>query len=194
MEDIKKILTECEALLSGHFLLSSGKHSDGYCQCAKVLMYPQKAELVLKPAVKKIKDLDIDVVIGPAMGGIIVSYEIGRQLGKPSMFTERENDEMTLRRGFSVEEGTKVLITEDVVTTGKSSLEAIKALENKGAEIVGIACLANRSGKEEINGYKIYSSIDLDIKTYDKENCPLCDEGLELVKPGSRKNSKITTN
>lgn len=187
MEDIKNILRECEALLSGHFLLSSGKHSDGYCQCAKVLMYPQKAEKVLKPAVEKVKDLDIDVVIGPAMGGIIVSYEIGRQLGKPSMFTERENDEMTLRRGFSVEEGTKVLITEDVVTTGKSSLEAIKALENKGAKIVGIACLANRSGKEEINGYKIYSSIDLDIKTYDKENCPLCDKGLKLVKPGSRK-------
>lgn len=187
MTDIKKILQECQAFLEGHFLLSSGKHSNGYVQCAKVLMYPDKAEEVLKVAVDKVRGLDIDVVVGPAMGGVIVSYEIARQLGKPSMFTERENDVMTLRRGFTLQEGDKVLITEDVVTTGKSSLEAIKALEKYNVEIVGIACLANRSGKEEMNGYKIYSSIDLDIKTYDSDNCPLCQEGLDLVKPGSRK-------
>lgn len=187
MTDVEKILKDCGAFLQGHFLLSSGKHSDGYVQCAKVLMHPDKAEEVLKLAVDKVRDLDIDVVVGPAMGGVIVSYEVARQLGKPSMFTERENDKMTLRRGFTLDEGAKVLITEDVVTTGKSSLEAIEALKPYGVEIVGIACLANRSGKEEIHGYKLFPAIDLNIKTYDPESCPLCDQGMDLVKPGSRK-------
>lgn len=187
MTDVEKILKDCGAFSQGHFLLSSGKHSDGYVQCAKVLMYPDKAAEILKLAVDKLGDLDVDLVVGPAMGGVIVSYEIARQLGKPSMFTERENDKMTLRRGFTIEEGTKVLITEDVVTTGKSSLEAIEALRPYGVEIVGIACLANRSGEEEIEGYKLYPAIDLNIKTYDHDSCPLCDQGLDLVKPGSRK-------
>lgn len=187
MTDVEKILKDCGAFLQGHFLLSSGKHSDGYVQCAKVLMHPEKAEEVLKLAVDKVKDLDIDVVVGPAMGGVIVSYEVARQLKKPSMFTERENDKMTLRRGFSLDKGARVLITEDVVTTGKSSLEAIEALKPYGVEIVGIACLANRSGMEEINGYKLYPAINLNINTYDHESCPLCDKGLDIVKPGSRK-------
>lgn len=187
MENIIKRLEETGALLQGHFLLSSGKHSDGYVQCAKLLMYPDKAEASLKPVVDKVKDLDIDVVVGPAMGGIVVSYEVARQLGKPSMFTERENDIMTLRRGFTLEEGAKVLITEDVVTTGKSSLEAIKALEKYNVEIVGIACLVNRSYKNQIEDYPLFASVDLDIKSYDPEDCPLCKEGQELIKPGSRK-------
>ncbi len=187
MKDLKEMLKDSGAFLEGHFLLSSGKHSDGYVQCAKVLMYPDRAEEALKPAVEKLRNLDIDYVVGPAMGGIIVSYEVARQLNKPSMFTERENDIMTLRRGFSIEENCKILITEDVVTTGKSSMEAIKALEGYNVEIVGIACLVNRSGKEELFGHKIYSSIDLDIKSYDPEECPLCKEGSEVVKLGSRK-------
>ncbi|MDO5028651.1 MAG: orotate phosphoribosyltransferase [Bacillota bacterium] len=187
MTDVEKILKESGAFLQGHFLLSSGKHSDGYVQCAKVLMYPGKAAQVLKLVVDQVKDLDIDVVVGPAMGGVIVSYEIARQLNKPSMFTERENNVMTLRRGFSLDKGAKVLITEDVVTTGKSSLEAIEALKQYGVEIVGIGCLANRSGQKELNGYKLYSAIDLNINSYENDACPLCDQGLDLVKPGSRK-------
>lgn len=186
MVDVKNLLLECEAFLQGHFLLSSGKHSDGYVQCAKLLMYPDKAADVLSIVADKVKDLGADVVIGPAMGGIVVSYELGRQLGLPAMFTERENDIMTLRRGFTVKEGQKVLIAEDVVTTGKSSLETIKALENYGVEVIGLACMVNRSGLKQIDKYPIYSAIDLDIKTFDEE-CPLCKDGVELVKPGSRK-------
>lgn len=186
MVDAKKLLIESDAFLQGHFLLSSGKHSDGYVQCAKLLMHPDKAEKILSIVADKVKDLDADVVIGPAMGGIVVSYELGRQLGLPAMFTERENEVMTLRRGFTVTPGQKVLIAEDVVTTGKSSLETIKALEGYGVEVVGLACMVNRSGLDKVGDYKIYSAIDLDIQTFD-DDCPLCCEGVELVKPGSRK-------
>lgn len=173
--------------LQGHFLLSSGKHSNGYVQCAKLLQWPDRAEKVLSVVKDQVKDLGIETVIGPAMGGIVVSYELGRQLGVKSIFTERENDVMTLRRGFTVKENEKVLITEDVVTTGKSSLETIEALKEYGVEVVGIACIANRSGKDNLNGYKIYPAISLDIDTYESDNCPLCKENIELVKPGSRK-------
>lgn len=187
MTDVKQILIDCEAFLQGHFLLSSGKHSNGYAQCAKILMHPDKAEQVLSVVTEKLKGVKVDAVVGPAMGGIIVAYELGRQLGVTAMFTERENDVMTLRRGFTVEKGQKILITEDVITTGKSSLESIKALENFGVEIVGLACIVNRSGSNKLGDYPIYSAVDLQIDTFEHDNCPLCDQGLELVKPGSRK-------
>lgn len=187
MVDVKKNLEDCGALLEGHFLLTSGKHSDGYVQCAKLLMYPDVAAESLKPVVDKVKDMDIDVVVGPALGGVIVSYEIARQLGVPSMFTERQDEVMTLRRGFTLEKGTRVLIVEDVVTTGKSSLEAIEAIKNYDVEVVAIATLVNRSGGDKVGEYPLYGSIDLDIKTYEKDNCPMCDAGEEIVKPGSRK-------
>lgn len=186
MTDVRQLLIDSEAFLSGHFLLSSGKHSNGYVQCAKLLMYPDRAEKVLAIVAEKVKGLGAEVVVGPAMGGIVVSYELARQLGLPSLFTERENEVMTLRRGFHLEPGAKVLIAEDVVTTGKSSLEAIKAVVAHGGEVIGVACMVNRSGLTEVNGLPIYSSIDLDIQTYDEE-CPLCIDGVELVKPGSRK-------
>lgn len=182
---IKDLLIETGALLEGHFLLSSGKHSDGYVQCAKLLMHPDKAEAAVKIIVDKIKDLDFDLVVGPAMGGIIVSYEISRQTGKPGIFVERQDGEMTLRRGFNIEKGQKVLITEDVVTTGKSSYEAIKVVEEHGGEVVAIACIVDRS-KEDI-GYPMYSAIELDLKIYDKEDCAMCKKGQEIIKPGSRK-------
>lgn len=189
MVDVKQTLMECNAFLNGHFLLSSGKHSDGYAQCARLLMHPDKAQQVLSVVTQKLKDVEIDVVIGPAMGGIIVAYELGRQIGVPTMFTERENDIMTLRRGFSVEHGQRVLITEDVLTTGKSSLETIKALEEYGVEIVGIACIVNRTKKNSIDKYPIYEACKLDIAAYEPENCEICKNHpeLQLVKPGSRK-------
>jgi len=180
-----ELLKESNALLEGHFLLSSGKHSDRYVQCAKLLQYPDKAAKALSVVVEKLKDVEIDIVVGPAMGGIIVAYELGRQLGKPAIFTEREEEKMTLKRGFHIEKGQKVLIAEDVVTTGKSSYEAIKVVEELGGIVVGIGCLADRS-----NGdlkYPVYGGTKLEIKTYDKEDCPLCKEGLAIVKPGSRK-------
>jgi orotate phosphoribosyltransferase len=177
-------LRESGALLEGHFLLSSGRHSNRYCQCAKLLQYPDKAAKVLSVVVEKLKETPVDMVVGPAMGGIIVAYEIGRQLGVPAIFTEREEGKMTLRRGFEVLAKQRVLITEDVVTTGKSSLETIDALKQYGVEIVGIACIANRS-KEDI-GYPVFDAIKLDIESWEPDNCPLCKQGIPVVKPGSR--------
>jgi orotate phosphoribosyltransferase len=178
------ILTETGALLEGHFLLSSGKHSDKYCQCAKLLMYPDKAEEVLKVVAGKLKDIEFDLIVGPAMGGIIVAYELGRQLGKPAIFTERVEGYMKLRRGFEIKKGQKILIAEDVVTTAKSSLEVAEVLKQYGGEVVGIACIADRSvSAVEL---PIYSAVRLNIEAYDKEACPLCKEGIEYVKPGSR--------
>ncbi|WP_042277663.1 orotate phosphoribosyltransferase [[Clostridium] dakarense] len=183
--DVVDILKKSDALLEGHFLLSSGKHSNRYIQCAKVLRFPQYAEAVLSTVVEQIKDLDIDLVVGPAMGGVIVSYELGRQLNKETVFTERKDGVMELRRGFEVKPGAKIIIAEDVVTTGKSTIETKKALEALGGEVIGVACIANRTNDDI--GMPIYSAIKLDIQVHDADECPLCKEGnLELVKPGSR--------
>ncbi|WP_027626764.1 orotate phosphoribosyltransferase [Clostridium lundense] len=179
-------LKECDALLEGHFLLSSGKHSDRYCQCAKLLQYPDKAEKVLKIVAEKLKEVDFDMVVGPAMGGIVVSYELARQLGKPGIFAERQDGEMTLRRGFEIKKGQKVVISEDVITTGKSSLEVARIIEELGGEVVGLCCIVDRRSEGVQIPYPIYSAIKLQINTYDKEECPLCKQGLEYIKPGSR--------
>ncbi|RXI47425.1 orotate phosphoribosyltransferase [Clostridium tetani] len=185
-EFIIDILKECSALLEGHFLLSSGRHSDKYCQCAKLLQYPDKAEKVLKVVVDKIKDLDFDMVVGPAMGGIIVAYELGRQLKKPNIFTERQEGVMTLRRGFEIQKGKKVIITEDVVTAGKSSLEVAKLIEKLGGEVVAICSIVDRRDDNIELPYNLYSSVKIDVKSYEEKDCPLCKEGLEYIKPGSR--------
>lgn len=181
---VVEILKDCRALLEGHFLLSSGKHSNRYVQCAKLLQYPDKAEKAISVVADKLKDVDFDVVVGPAMGGIIVAYELARQLGKTAMFTERENGVMALRRGFKIEKGQKVLISEDVITTGKSSLEAIEVIKSFGGEIVGIACIVDR-GTSKLE-YPIYSSVFLNIESFDREECPLCKQNIPYVKPGSR--------
>lgn len=180
-----ELLKESGALLEGHFLLSSGKHSDRYIQCAKLLQHPKMAEKALAPVVQILRDLDIDIIVGPAMGGIIVAYELGRQLNKPAIFTEREEGLMTIKRGFSIIEGQRVLIAEDVVTTGKSAYEAIKVVEERGGIVVGIGSIVDRT-----NGdikYPLYSATKLEINTYQGDNCPMCKEGKNIVKPGSRK-------
>ncbi|MGL5712840.1 MAG: orotate phosphoribosyltransferase [Paraclostridium sp.] len=188
--DVVEILKDCDALLEGHFLLSSGKHSNRYVQCAKVLRFPDQAAKVLSTVVEQIKDLDIDLVVGPAMGGVIVSYELGRQLNKETVFTERKDGVMELRRGFEVKPGAKIIIAEDVVTTGKSTIETKKALEALGGEVIGVACIANRTNDDI--GMPIYSAIKLEIQVYDADNCPLCKEGkIALVKPGSREFKEI---
>lgn len=183
--NVIEILKEAEALLEGHFLLSSGRHSNRYVQCAKLLQYPDKAKEVLSVTYDKVKDLDFDIVLGPAMGGIIVAYELGRQLGKPAIFTERVDGKMELRRGFEIKKGQKVLITEDVVTTGKSSVETAEVIKSLGGEVIGIACIVDRKSSQI--EYPIYSAIELEIESYEKENCPLCEKGIPYVKPGSRK-------
>ncbi len=186
MENINvlEILKESEALLEGHFLLSSGKHSNRYCQCAKLLQYGDKAEKVVSVIKDKLDSVEVDLVVGPAMGGIVVAYELGKQLGVPAIFTERVEGKMTLRRGFEIKKGQKVLIVEDVVTTGKSSLETAKVIESFGAEVIGICCIVDR--KSSTVDLPIYSSLELEIESFDKDECPLCKAGIEYIKPGSR--------
>jgi len=186
-----EILQETDALLNGHFLLSSGLHSNAYVQCAKLLRFPDKAAEVLSVAVEQVRELKIDKVCGPAMGGVIVSYEIGRQLWKESIFTERKDGKMELRRGFSVKPGDRILITEDVVTTGKSTMETAQILTDMGAEIVGVACIADRRADDCDFPLPVYSCVKLHIDTYRPDDCPLCKENkLPVEKPGSREMKK----
>ncbi|MDR2514103.1 MAG: orotate phosphoribosyltransferase [Christensenellaceae bacterium] len=183
-----EILRETGAFLEGHFLLSSGRHSGGYCQCAQLLRFPDRAAQVLSLVAEQVRELGVTKVCGPAMGGVIVSYELGRQLGLESIFTERVDDEMQLRRGFTVDENDRILIAEDVVTTGKSTLETVKALEAYGAKVLGVACIADRRAEGFPLKLPVYSAVRLQIESYAPESCPLCQEGLlPLVKPGSRK-------
>lgn len=187
MNENLTILKECEAFLEGHFLLSSGRHSNAYCQMAKLQQYPDKAALVLAPVAEALANQNIDVIVGPAMGGIVYAYEIGRQMGKRTIFTERVDNEMTLRRGFEIKPGERCLIMEDVVTTGVSSLETKRVIEEHGGECIGIACVVDRSkGTSPIP--VIASAFALNLDNFTSEECPICKEGkLPLVKPGSRK-------
>jgi orotate phosphoribosyltransferase len=180
-----ELLKECGALLEGHFLLSSGKHSNRYCQSALLLRYPEKAREALAVVVEKLKGQKIDAVIGPALGGIVVAYELARQLGIPGMYAERENDLLTLRRGFSVEKGMRILIAEDVVTTGKSTLETAALIEAAGGTVVGVGCLADRG--ESTLPFPVFSATRLDIQSWEAKECPLCAKGLPFVKPGTRR-------
>jgi len=182
-----RILKESEAFLEGHFILSSGRHSGGYCQCAHLLRFPDKAAEVLKDVADQLREVEFDKLCGPAMGGIIVSYELGRQLGKEAIFTERVDNVMTLKR-FSVNPGDRIIITEDVITTGKSTLETVAALEKLGAKVIGLACIADRRADGVDFPLPVYSAVKLDIQSYETDSCPLCKEGkLPPVKPGSRK-------
>ncbi|MDR1619683.1 MAG: orotate phosphoribosyltransferase [Clostridiales bacterium] len=175
------------AFLEGHFLLTSGKHSGKYCQCARLLRFPNLAEQALAPVARRIKSLNATKVCGPAMGGILVSYELARQLGVESLFTERLDGEVTLRRGFTVSPGDRVIIAEDVITTGKSTMETYDALVAQGANIVGVACLVDRSNDGLSLPMPVYSAINLHIDIYDPDACPLCKAGAgKPVKPGSR--------
>ena len=185
-KQVIETLKEVDALLEGHFLLSSGKHSNRYCQCAKLLQYPDKAAPVVKVIAEKIKDIDFDIVVGPAMGGVVVAYELARQVGKPGIFAERVDGVMTIRRGFEITKGMKCIISEDVVTTGKSFKEVAKVLEELGAEVVGVTCIVDRRVPNAEIPYPLYSAVQLEVETYDKDECPLCKAGVEYVKPGSR--------
>ena len=189
MKDNLTIMKKCGAFLEGHFLLSSGRHSGGYCQCAKLLRFPNQAESVLRTVVDQVKSLPITKICGPAMGGVIVSYELARQLKVESIFTERKDGEMQLRRGFSVGPGDKILIAEDVVTTGKSTMETVAVLESMGATVIGVACIADRRAADCAFPLPVYAALKLDIQTYEADECPICKEGkLALEKPGSREN------
>lgn len=186
-EEILNIFKKTGALLNGHFLLTSGRHSNVYFQCAKVLQHPEYTEKICSLIAEHFKTSEIDTVISPAIGGIIVGQEVARQLNKKSIFAEREDKTLTLRRGFSLEKNEKVLVCEDVVTTGGSVFEVIDIVKNAGAEVVGVGFIVDRSNGKVNFGFPQYSTVKLDVVSYPPENCDLCKQGLELVKPGSRK-------
>lgn len=177
------------AVLKGHFKLTSGRHSDTYMQSAKLFVMPDQAEKVCAALAEKLTEAGVkaDMVISPAIGGILMGYEVARQLGLPNIFAERENGEMTLRRGFSFEKGAKFIVTEDVVTTGGSVKEVIELVRSLGGEVVAVASLVDRSNGKVDFGVKFVNLISMDVVSYEPEDCPLCKEGkIELVKPGSR--------
>ncbi|AFV02473.1 Orotate phosphoribosyltransferase [Dehalobacter sp. UNSWDHB] len=185
--DILDIFKETGALLQGHFLLTSGKHSARYMQCAQVLQYPRKAAVLGKDLAGKFEGMEIETVIGPAMGGIVVAHEVGRNLGVKAIFTERQNGEMALRRGFKLEPGEKVLVVEDVITTGGSVKEVINIVKEAGAVPVGVGVLVDRSGgKADFDGLLLHSLIQMNIEAYEPDDCPLCKQGIPWEKPGSR--------
>lgn len=187
---ILKEFKEAGAILKGHFILSSGLHSDTYLQCARVLMYPARAEKLCSVLVDKIHkqlgNIRIDLVASPAMGGVVVGYEIARQLGVPSIFCERVEGTFAFRRGFTIEDNAHVLVVEDVVTTGKSSLETFDCIENAGGTIVAEACLVDRREDKSSFPVPLVSLLELDIKTYTADKLPAPLAAVSVEKPGSR--------
>tara|TARA_B100000959_G_scaffold274006_1_gene325306 strand:+ start:401 stop:991 length:591 start_codon:yes stop_codon:yes gene_type:complete len=185
-----KILKKTNALLEGHFVLSSGLRSQKYVQCAKLLSYPHKASKICKSLSKKIKKnfSKIDLILSPAMGGIIIGYEVGKLLNIETIFCERVKKKFQLRRGFKIKKKTKVLIVEDVITTGKSSLECSKLVQKYKGKILGFACIIDRSEKKKllIKNKKIISQIKLNIPVFKKKNLPDQLKKISITKPGSR--------
>ena len=182
-----EIYKKTGAVLHGHFKLTSGRHSDTYMQSAKIFVDTDSSEKLCKALAEKLSDIEVDLVISPAIGGILMGYEVARQLKKPNIFVERENGVMTLRRGFTIPKGAKVLVVEDVVTTGGSVKEVIELVKSLGGEVVAVASITDRSNGKVDFGVKYVALISMDIVSYEPEECPLCKEGkIELVKPGSR--------
>jgi orotate phosphoribosyltransferase len=203
MMDIEAIYKEANALLEGHFILSSGNHSNRYLQSAKVLEDPKRAELLATELAKIIKssEIELDTVCAPALGGVLAGYELARALGVRSIFVERKDGVMDLRRGFEVKDGERILICEDIITTGGSAMEASKVIESLGGRVVAFASLANRgfckrvgSDKEPKSECKLpedkplFALADFEFEMYDPKECPMCQSGQKAVKPGSRGN------
>jgi len=183
------ILKKTNALIEGHFVLSSGLHSAKYIQCAKLLSLPHLAKDVCSSLAKKIKKKfkSIDLILAPAMGGVIIGYEIGKLLKKETIFCERVNGKFTLRRGFHIKKGSKVIIIEDVITTGKSSLECVKLITKAGARLVGFASIIDRSTKKTLKIKKnIISHMKIDVPTFEKSNLPEILKNIPITVPGSR--------
>lgn len=179
---------KCGALLDGHFLLTSGRHSGRYLQCALVCRHPRVCEEFCRELAGEFADVAVDTVIGPAMGGIVLAYEFARALGAQAIFMERDGEgRMALRRGFALTPGEKVLVAEDVMTTGGSVAEIVELAEAAGAEVIGVACLVDRGGLKRFAGRKTASLMKIDFPTWKPEECPLCAQGDAPVKPGSRK-------
>jgi len=185
-DEILQVFRDCGALLEGHFILSSGLHSDRYIQCALVLQHPRVAEQLCSELAVKLRHLGARVVAAPALGGVIVSHEIARALGLRALFTERQEGAMTLRRGFSLAAGEPTLVVEDVITTGGSTRETMAAVEQAGGKVVGVGALLDRSGGKADLGVPKAALVTLCVQNYDPADCPLCKSGLPALKPGSR--------
>ena len=187
-EESLKILRETNALIDGHFILSSGLHSPQYIQCAQLLSAPEKAKKICESLAEKVKNEfnKFDLILSPAMGGIIIGYEIGRLLNKKTIFAERVDNKFTLRRNFFINKGDKVLIIEDVITTGKSSKECNDLVKNYGGKTVGYGCIIDRSNNQSALKEKTVSQISIDIPTFRKDKLPASLSKIKAVKPGSR--------
>lgn len=184
--EVIKLLERTKALLTGHFQLSSGLHSDRYAQCALAFLDPKDGGALGQAIADKFKGRGIDIVAGPALGGIIPAYEVARGLGVPCVFSERQEGVMTLRRGFSFKPGQKVLVVEDVITTGKSANELAGLVVKAGAVVAGAGCVADRSKGKSLLPVKVEGLVELDFAVYQPEACPLCASGSQAIKPGSR--------
>ena len=188
-EEILSLFKQSKALLDGHFQLTSGLHSPHYFQCAKVLQYPEFATKLCSEIAAAFRGKPIDVVIAPALGGIVVGQEVGRQLNVRTMFTERKDMEMQLRRGFEIAPGERVLVCEDVVTTGGSVREVIDIVNRQGGILVGVGAIVDRSGGK-IEFPNFFATLTMQVVTYKPEECTLCKEGIPVDKPGSRPRKK----
>jgi len=190
LKDSLAVLKKTKALIEGHFVLSSGLHSSKYVQCAKLLSLPSFSNKFILSLANKIKKKikKIDLILSPAMGGIVIGYEIGRLLKKETIFCERVKGKFKLRRGFVIKKNTRVLIVEDVITTGKSSLECVKLIKKSKGKLLGFACLIDRSSKKtlKIKNKKIISQVKLNVPTYDIKNLPTNLRNIPVTKPGSR--------
>ncbi|SDY58995.1 orotate phosphoribosyltransferase [Thermoactinomyces sp. DSM 45892] len=184
--NLSEALTRTGVVKEGHFLLSSGRHSKQYMQCAQLLQHPSDAEQAGQAIANLFRDLEIDVVVGPALGGVVIAHEVARALGVRCLFAERKEGVMELRRGFEVEMGERVLAVEDVVTTGGSVQEVVTLLEGMGADVVGIGSIVDRSQGKTPFTVPYRALMPIEIQSWEAEECPLCAEGTPVVKPGSR--------
>lgn len=188
--DVRHLLEQTGALLSGHFRLSSGLHSGNYVQCALLLEHPRNAKAIGEALADKVRALNPAKIVAPALGGVIIGYTVAEALGVPMVFTERKEGQMTLRRGFRLNAGERVVIVEDVVTTGKSTRETADVIAQHGGEVVGFASILNRSGRPNPFDLPYEFLLALDFETYDESACPACAQGVALDAPGSRFSGK----
>lgn len=182
--NVLELLEKAEGVLKGHFCLTSGLHSDIYFQCAKLYQYPDITEKIGKEIAKELKSLEFDTVVAPAVGAVIIGYEVAKQAEKRNLFVERKDGKMELRRGYSLKKGEKIVIVEDVITTARTIKETVEALKEYEVEVVAVACIVDRTcGRTD---YNIKSLLQIDPVTFEPDNCPLCKQNIPIEKPGSR--------
>jgi len=182
---VEDVLRESKALLKGHFLLTSGRHSEYYVEKIKIINNPKFVDILCEKLAEQLRSIECDLIVGPAYGGIVLAYEVAKKLGKRFVFTQRKDEKMTIRSGFEVYPGDKAVIIEDIITTGGSVKEVIEVLKNNELDVKAIGCIVDRSGGSVDFGYELISLLTMQIETWDADNCPLCKSGVPLIKPGA---------